>query len=482
MKRPIAFILLFLICGILTGQHLYKVLGVVLFMLIILGMAVFISRTYSLEAIKLLVIAALIGYVLGINSLSYSNREIDKFADSEIKPYMNCTVESIDKKYNGYSRYIVKLNSLKVGDKVYDDCIKLYLYSSAEVVPGDIIEIKTGIEHGREMTSMREYKEKLYMLSRHVEYRMSGYPYKVGYENSFNTYMYRLRTKISEVYDNALPSDEADLLKAIILGDRLELDEDMYELFRNAGIVHIIAVSGLHISIFAAILMIVLGRFNEKLADISLLVILFLYALFTGCSPSVVRAVIMMYVFIIGNLLGEDYDVISSCAFAAIILLIYSPCYLYDIGFQYSFTAVFIIGMTADLLRKYKISNRILCTFIVSIAVTFGVKPITLYYFGYINFIDFAVNIIVICLMSTLVLFGGICGIAGLISAKAAIFSAGLPYVILNGIEDLSRLSLGSALSHIEAHIYGLAVMTVYLTLFLAYMYIIKKKKSVAAN
>ena len=327
---------------------------------------------------------------------------------------------------------------------------------------------------------MREYKEKYYMLSRHIEYKISGYAYKTGYEKSLNTYMYKLRTSIADVYDNVLPSKESGLLKAIILGDRLELDEEIYELFRNAGIVHIIAVSGLHISIFAAILMILLGKFSKRFADILLLIILFLYAIFTGCSPSVVRAVIMMYVFIIGDMLGRDYDVISSCAFAAILLLVYSPCYIYDMGFQYSFTAVFIIGMTADLLRKYNISSGYLGTFIVSVAVAFGVKPITLYYFGYINFIDFAVNIIVICFMGILVLFGGICGIAGLVSLRASIFAAGLPYIILKGTEYLSELSLKAPIAHIETHIYGITVLIVYTAL--TYMYLMKNKKSVVRD
>ncbi len=475
MKRPIVFILLFLLYGILAGQHLYKVLGVVLFMLVTIAFALLVSRIYRLDGAKLLAVTALIGFILGSNSLGHGNKALSVIADSGIKPYINCTVLDISKKYNGYNKYTVRVNQIKANNTVYNDGIKLYMYSSADLKPGDIAEIKAELKSGRNAASMREYKEKYYMLSRHIRYKISGYAYAVGYKSSLNTFMYKLRTKISAVYDKALPKYEADLLKAIILGDRLELDEDMYELFRNAGIVHIIAVSGLHISIFAAILMALFGRYNKVLANILLMILLFLYALLTGRTPSVVRAVIMMYVFIIGSLLGRDYDIISSCAFACILLLVYSPCYIYDMGFQYSFAAVFIIGMVSDILNKYHIRNGILSALAVSLAVSLGVKPITLYYFGYINFVDIPVNIIVISLMGILVFFGGACGIAGLVSAKAAVFVSGLPYVILKGIEKLSALSLTMPLSHIETHIHGFGVFAAYAVMFAAYMLIVKR-------
>lgn len=470
MKRPVVFILLFLIYGITGGQHLWGAIGVVLFMLGGLIFAVIVRKVYALESAVLLIISALIGFILGFGSISYTNSEIDALADSSAKPYMSCVVTDITGKYDYYSQYTVRLKYMKYKDKTYTDNIKIRLVTSAELEPGDIISIKAPLKHGES-----DYNEDYRMLSRHIEYKTFGSAFVTGYDKSFNTCMYRARKKIADVYDTVLPYKESGLLRAIILGDRLDVDDYVYSLFRSAGIVHIIAISGLHISIFASILMLVLGKINKNLARVSVLALLLLYAIFTGGSPSVVRAVIMMYILTIGNILGRDYDLISSCALACIILLVYSPCYLYDAGFQYSFTAVFCIGLTLDILDKLSINGSLISAFIVSLAVCYGVKPITLYYFGYVNFVDFIVNIIVVSFMGILVFFGGIAGIAGLFSVKAGIFVSGLPYVLLRITEYLCALSLKLPFSDVSGSIKGSTVIMLYILAILIYLHIMRK-------
>ena len=115
-------------------------------------------------------------------------------------------------------------------------------------------------------------------------------------------------------------------------------------------------------------------------------------------------------------------------------------------------------------------------TFAVSLFVCFCVKPITLYYFGYINFVDVIPNIIVVSLMGILVFFGGMTSLVGLISVRAGIFISGLPYALLKGIEKLSQLSLGLPFSNIEGHIGGAVVAAIYILIIIAYLYIMNKE------
>ncbi len=470
MKRPLVFILLFLIYGIMGGQHL-GAMGVVLFMAAGTAAALVIRRIYSLEGAVLLIIVSFIGFVLGFGSVTCSNREINALADTDAKPLMSCTVLSVNNRYDHYSEYTVKLRTLKYKDKTYTDDIRLKLITNSDIEPGDIIEIKTEIKHGGSL-----YNENYRMLSRHIEYSMKGYAFVTGYEESFNTYMYRARERVKRVYDSILPHKEAGLLKAIILGDRLDIEDGVYTLFRNAGIVHIIAISGLHISIFASILMLALSRINKTFARIFVLAALLLYAIFTGGAPSVVRAVIMMYILTIGNMLGRDYDLISSCSLACILLLLYSPCYIYDAGFQYSFAAVYFIGMTSDILHKYGIGNKYLSALIISAAVCYGLKPITLHYFGYINFVDIIVNIIVVSFMEIIILFGGMAGIVGIFSLKAGIFIAGLPYVGLKCAEYLCQVGLMLPLSNVEGSIKSPGVVVIYIGAVVIYLYLMNRK------
>ncbi len=470
MKRPLVYILLFLIFGMIGGQHL-GAMGVVLFMLIALGAALVIIKIYALDSAVLLAAVALIGFVLGLKSVSCTNMEIDALADTGAKPYMSCTVLSIDARYDYYNRYTVRLRSLEYQNKTYNDSIKLNLLSSSDLVPGDIIAIKTNISHGS-----IKYNEGMRMLSRHTEYTMKGYAFKTGYEKSLNTYMYRVREKAAFIYDSILPHREAGLMKAIILGDRLDIEADVYTLFKNAGIVHIIAISGLHISILASALMLILSKLGKNFARLSVLTGLAVYAIFTGGAPSVVRAVIMMYILTIGNILGRDYDIISSCSLACILLLLYSPCYIYDAGFQYSFMAVYCIGMTLDILQRYNIKNKYISALIVSIAVCYGVKPITLHYFGYINFTDFIVNIITVWLMGILVLFGGIAGIIGIFSLKAGIFAVGLPYAILRAIEYMCEESLRLPFSSVSGSLNGMCTVAIYIIIVIIYLYAMNRK------
>ena len=173
--------------------------------------------------------------------------------------------------------------------------------------------------------------------------------------------LYRGRMRIAGYYDDSLYGEESGLLSAMALGDKSTLEDDARQLFSDAGLAHLLAVSGLHISIVGMGLYRLLRKKGLSYG-VSGTVALFAtgcYGMMTGLSTSTFRAMLMFAIMIGGELLTEAYDVGSAAALAAIIILISSPTSLFDSGFLFSFGAVFGIVYVAEPMRcSYEIMRK----------------------------------------------------------------------------------------------------------------------------
>lgn len=186
--------------------------------------------------------------------------------------------------------------------------------------------------------------------------------------------------------------EDARLLIALLLGDKSELDEQDKLLFRRNGISHLLAVSGFHVGLIYSILLagfffVSANSLNGKLIRIAAVMVLWLYALLAGATPSVLRATFMITLFVAGSLTGRKSYPLNTLCFAAFCLLIIQPCTLWDIGFQLSVLAVAGILLAHHLLSEYltkqnawlrkAISFVSICT-----AAQIATLPLTLFYFG----------------------------------------------------------------------------------------------------
>lgn len=160
----------------------------------------------------------------------------------------------------------------------------------------------------------------------------------------FQSVLDQLRIYLSETLDNNFDPKNAAVLKAIILGDKSELDHETRATFGNAGAMHVLAVSGLHVGILMLILMGIFQRFarfiQRQTALFIIVCILWIYALITGFSPSVVRAVFMFSMLTFAQMSSRNYDSLNILFFSAFVTLIISPTQLFDIGFQLSYLAM----------------------------------------------------------------------------------------------------------------------------------------------
>ncbi|MDR1620557.1 MAG: ComEC family competence protein, partial [Clostridiales bacterium] len=149
-----------------------------------------------------------------------------------------------------------------------------------------------------------------------------------------------LRARFTYVLTDMLGPQNGPLAAAMLHGDTTEIPGEALSVFRDAGIAHLLAVSGLHVGIFTGVMLFLLRKARPLPQLIVMAVFLALYCLFCALSPSTVRASVMALCMLCGKALGRRNDPPSSLAFAFVLLLSANPYSLYDTGFMLSFTAV----------------------------------------------------------------------------------------------------------------------------------------------
>lgn len=227
------------------------------------------------------------------------------------------------------------------------------------------------------------------------------------------------REKILEKIDlYPFGTHEKSILTALILGDKLDLSDEVKTAYTQVGAIHILAISGLHIGMLYAMLGWIFGflpRNNQTKVYKILLILMLLwgYALLVGMGSSVVRAVTMFSFVGIAQVYSQKIQVIHSLIVSFLFLLVIHPYYLFDVGFQLSYTAVLGIIWFYPLIynslpfRKNKVWVYFWQLISVSVAATLGTFPLTLFYFHQFPLLFVIANIVLVPL-SGIVLFGGI--------------------------------------------------------------------------
>lgn len=155
-------------------------------------------------------------------------------------------------------------------------------------------------------------------------------------------YLQSLKRKMSETYQKMLTTEDSEILHAMILGDKSELNADTKTLYQKAGISHILAISGLHISMIGLFLFKCLKKIglHHNVASVLCIILIYLYGIMTGFSISTNRAVIMMILSLSACLFQRSYDSKSAIALSALCILLQQPNQLFQCGFLLSYLAV----------------------------------------------------------------------------------------------------------------------------------------------
>ena len=240
-----------------------------------------------------------------------------------------------------------------------------------------------------------------------------------------------------------VPTAQAQaLLQALLLADRSAIERTTLETFRETGLMHLLAVSGLHVGLVGlalyGLLKPMLGRLGlgrrrvEWTRALVTLTILAVYVLVAGASVSVVRAFVMVTVLIIGRTLERPLDTLSALGLAAILLLVHRPAALFDVGFQLSFGAVAALvtltpllnGRVPERVRQSTAGYWVVGSVTTSLAATVGTAPALLAHFGRLPLGGLVLNVPAIPL-TALTLGGGLgCALTAPVPPLAAAFGA----------------------------------------------------------
>lgn len=195
---------------------------------------------------------------------------------------------------------------------------------------------------------------------------------------------------------------DSTYLYAFILGKTELISDEVLTSYRENGISHLFALSGLHVSIFSSILLFILKklRFKEILNYVLIFIFLLLFSFITGFSPSILRATLLFFLLSINKVFYLNIRTLDILYLVFIILVIINPFIIYNLSFILSFTAAFFLIFSSDLLKG---KNYFVSLFKVSLLSYFASLPLSIYYFGYTNLLGTILNLVFVPLVSFVV-------------------------------------------------------------------------------
>ena len=331
---------------------------------------------------------------------------------------------------------------------------------------GDYIWVRVKLKDFEEPTNEGQFNARAYYTSDGINYQgiFNKTVNITPCERTLKASLLNIADSIKNVYVNTFTQKNAGTMRAIVLGDRSVLDDEIKELYKKNGISHILAISALHITMVGMLVYRMLKKIISVIqAAVLSSVIMLFYLYITGNSVSAGRAVIMILVFMLADVLGRTSDGANTLGLAVVILIIRNPYCISNAGFLMSFLAtagiIFVKPIFSNeekimlFFRKKKmlsltemfIYHNIIDMLITGLCVQIATLPVVLSMSGQIAIISLLLNIVVIPLMSVIMVSGILTGIMGLISMKAAIWTAGAGEYILDLYSWLCEKASGSS-------------------------------------
>lgn len=298
----------------------------------------------------------------------------------------------------------------------------------------------------------------------------------------------RLRDSLLDMYKTDEDGNSEAVISAMVFGDKSTLTESLKEAYSVSGASHVLALSGLHLTIIFAVLTLLLYPFRRRIvANGIIIVALWIYVFMVGLPTSVVRSALMLTIYTLVGSIHRDKMSLNALSLAAVIICVANPLAIYDVGFQMSFTAVFFILI---LYRRFYtlVPERFMSYFpirwlwqlcSVSLAAQIGVAPLILYYFGRFSCYFLLTNIFVVPLV-TVVLYAAIFAIP--LMVVPAVFSlitkgiVALVAILNKGVFFISTLP-GASVDNIHINLFSLLALYVAIFMALISLHYVKKTR-----
>lgn len=422
-----------------------------------------IKKDFALFFTKVLILVSLI--LTGIISYGFSQSkktELPFENDRERNVTVTGVVEKLELPRRNEIRFELKAdslgkvkNGLKLLIRIFNDSQKGRDEIINKLKIGNTVTITGNYNKGKERRNPYEFDYHQYLIGKGISgvinVEKKNLIINKNEINFISQLIYNLRLSIYNFLEEKHEQNTASLLKGLLLAHRSEIDYDIRTEFINTGVVHVLAVSGLHVGFIILIFHFLFGRFHLILKCILIVAGLIMFLIITGSPTSVIRASVMASVFIAAIIFQRNTNQFNTLSIAGLIILIYDPAQLFSAGFQLSFAAVFsIISLYPLYKTKYEqlIPNNSVIKFIINLLVIsfiaqLGTLPFTIYYFGKISLVALLANLFVIPLIGCIVGIGIATLFFGLISNYLASVYAGandlLTLILFNVIGFMGR-------------------------------------------
>ncbi len=457
MNRPLIYPLLALITGIVIGYY-YPIADYFLFAAILLILVFLLTtiRNGWLKASFFLILNFVI--ILGIFGIQIQQYSADN--DNSIRHF-------IDKGKLRIEGIIIEPPTLRPDKTVLVvQCIRIVERNSYRPVTGNIrltISSDFNFQYGdfiRFQTSLKKisnfknpgcFDYERYMNLQGIY--ATGYVYnnpdiillRKNTASGIRLKLETFRLYLKEIISSSASTPSREIIEAMTIGNQNAIPADVRNNFNKTGTSHILSISGLHISMVAAItfffMLLILKRSEYlmlrlniiKAASAVALLMVLIYALIAGMGVTVVRSALMAIVFLCALFLGRQKDIYNTLAIAALIILVITPAALFDISFQLSFTAVLALIYIVPRFSNFsfpsleslplwlqKTLRHTYLSILVCVAATLGTLPLIVFYFNRVSAITIVANLILVPLLGTIALAFSMAFIL------SAFFSAGL--------------------------------------------------------
>jgi competence protein ComEC len=433
-KYPLVKFTIIFILGIIFGSvfkvdlliQLFIILSVLILSIIIFQKAG--ENIVLLKSVLLLLSIFLIGSAYYSVRVSEQNKYLFKYPKYK-NVLINGTIDKIELIRDGRLTFKLISNSISAGAEYYKERYNILcsVYDQKKEVQniyqklavGNEILFQAYIQRPRDQRNPYEFDYEKYLNDREIIAVANAYSttdLKVlnnksdGLKNSIFQIRKYLGEKISSLHNKTTSS----MLRGLILADRSEIDFQINQDFINAGVVHVLSVSGLHVGYIVIIFLFLFSRMNLYWRISLTLLGLFLYMIITGSEAPVFRSTIMVSVILCVPLLGRESNSLNSLSLAALMILIINPKELFNPSFQLSFSAILTLiilfpsikNSVNSLSIKSKLIKNSFLFLGSTIAAQVGTMPFILVYFGRISVTSLIANIFVIPISGLLVGIG----------------------------------------------------------------------------
>ncbi len=370
--------------------------------------------------------------------------------------------------------------SLPGGDRY--TCENVIVYTSKDRIYriGNRITAHGSLQKFKKASNPGQFNEELYYKIENIDFKLMAEQITItdSRYSRYHTFLDYIKNRLISVYHDILEDREAGTMIAMLLGEKYMLEDDVKRLYQENGISHILAISGLHVSLIGMSIFWLLRKCKLPIIAATVITIFFIYSYgeLTNFSVSTNRAVVMMAVLLCAALFGKTYDMLSSAALSALIILLQNPLQLLSAGFLLSFLAVIGIAVLLPALKQlFPGKNRVKDSLFISFSAMITTTPIVLYYFYQFPLYGIITNLIILPFISVLTLSSLLAGFLGMLSAKLGVFTIGGANYILK-LYDL----VCEGIRHLPCHIInvrrpGMIIILLSFSLILLFVFLSRK-------